>query len=157
MRPETGNGERMYQRLQVTPEASPQDIRRAYHRLAHDLHPDANPEDPEASRRFQEVTEAYEILSQPERRADYDQARRQGARMQATVRRMASQRASEAAPQAATGVPTVIGAPAFPIGSVPLVAGPVRVVPSGQARRPAEPAEELMRLIEAIWSWRRSY
>ena len=80
----------MYRRLQVTPEATAQQIRRAYRRLAHDVHPDANPEDPQASRRFQEITEAYEILSSPERRAVYDQARQYTGTTRANLVRLAS-------------------------------------------------------------------
>ena len=155
-----GNGEGMYRRLQVAPEASSQEIRRAYRRLAHDVHPDANPEDPDASRRFQEITEAYEILSSPERRAVYDHAHRHPGRpIQTNVSRSASPGTSGAGSRAGIGVPTVIGAPAFPVGSPPLVAGPVRVVPSGIApdERRADPGGELSRLIEAIWSRWRSY
>jgi curved DNA-binding protein CbpA len=157
---DSGDGERMYRRLQVAPEASPQEIHRAYHRLAHDTHPDANPEDPDASRRFQEITEAYEILSSPQRRADYDQAHRQPVRpIRANPSRFASPGTSGAAGRVDIGVPKVIGAPAFPIGSAPLVAGRVRIVPSGKSpeERPSDPGGELTRLIEEIWSWWRSY
>jgi hypothetical protein len=53
-----------YRRLEVSPAASREDIVRAYRRLALVVHPDACPEDPEASRRFPEITEAYEILAE---------------------------------------------------------------------------------------------
>ncbi|HUJ64487.1 MAG TPA: DnaJ domain-containing protein, partial [Acidimicrobiales bacterium] len=69
------NGDRMYRRLEVAPEASAEQIGRAYRRLAHGLHPDTHPDDPDAAIRFREITEAYEILSDPARRARYDRNR----------------------------------------------------------------------------------
>src|ERR687890_2131035 len=51
--------------------ASDSEIKRAYRRLARDLHPDVNP-DPEAKERFQEVTRAYEALTDPEKRRIVD-------------------------------------------------------------------------------------
>src|SRR4051794_41385735 len=51
--------------------ASDSDIKRAYRRMARDLHPDVNP-DPEAKERFQEVTRAYEALTDPEKRRIVD-------------------------------------------------------------------------------------
>ena len=69
------NGDRMYRRLDVAPEASAEQIGRAYRRLAHSLHPDTHPEDPDAAIRFREITEAYETLSDPARRARYDRNR----------------------------------------------------------------------------------
>ena len=61
-----------YTRLEVSPGASHDEIVHAYRRLAMDVHPDAHPEDPDGTRRFREITEAYEVLGDPERRADYD-------------------------------------------------------------------------------------
>lgn len=61
-----------YQRLGVTRDASPEDIKKAFRRLARDSHPDANPDDPAAEQRFREYAEAYEVLSDPEKRARYD-------------------------------------------------------------------------------------
>src|SRR5688500_5247715 len=61
-----------YELLGVDSRASQEDIKRAYRRLARQLHPDANPGDPEAEARFKEVAQAYEVLSDPERRQRYD-------------------------------------------------------------------------------------
>lgn len=61
-----------YEVLGVSRGASDQDIKKAYRRQARDHHPDANPEDSEAEERFKELTEAYEVLSNPESRQAYD-------------------------------------------------------------------------------------
>ena len=67
-----GNGDGLYLRLEVLPGASHDEIAHAYRRLAHDAHPDAHPGDPDAPRRFREITEAYEVLANPNRRERYD-------------------------------------------------------------------------------------
>ena len=61
-----------YETLGVPRDAGPDEIKRAYRQLARQLHPDANPDDPTAEARFKEVALAYEILSDPERRQQYD-------------------------------------------------------------------------------------
>lgn len=61
-----------YAILGVERDASTDDIKRAFRRLARQTHPDANPDDPRAEERFREVAEAYEVLSDPQRRAAYD-------------------------------------------------------------------------------------
>ncbi|MGI8796757.1 MAG: DnaJ C-terminal domain-containing protein [Acidimicrobiia bacterium] len=64
-----------YAVLGVPPTASEKDIARAYRKLAKQYHPDANPGDKEAEERFKDVSAAYEVLDDPERRKEYDQVR----------------------------------------------------------------------------------
>ena len=67
------NNKDPYQILGVARNASPEEIKRAYRRLAKEYHPDRNPQNKEAAeRRFKEVQAAYEVLGDPERRAQYD-------------------------------------------------------------------------------------
>ncbi|MDX1448985.1 MAG: J domain-containing protein [Acidimicrobiia bacterium] len=61
-----------YATLGVDRDASPEEIKKAFRRLARETHPDANPGDPSAEARFREAAEAYEVLSDPQRRARYD-------------------------------------------------------------------------------------
>jgi molecular chaperone DnaJ len=68
-----------YSILGVSKDASQEDIRRAYRKLAQTLHPDANPGDSAAEDRFKQVSEAYGVLGNEERRKEYDEFRRLGA------------------------------------------------------------------------------
>jgi molecular chaperone DnaJ len=68
-----------YRLLDVGKDADQAAIKRSYRRLAQKLHPDANPDDPNAVERFKEVSEAYSVLSDPDRRKEYDQVRSVGA------------------------------------------------------------------------------
>ena len=62
-----------YKILGVNKDASQEAIKKAYKKLARKHHPDLNPNDPDAQRRFQEINEANEVLSDPEKRKKYDQ------------------------------------------------------------------------------------
>ncbi len=61
----------LYDLLGVARDADADAIKKAYRRLARQLHPDVNP-DPEAQEQFKQVTAAYEVLSDPQKRAAYD-------------------------------------------------------------------------------------
>ncbi|MDE3069268.1 MAG: molecular chaperone DnaJ [Acidobacteriota bacterium] len=69
-----------YEVLGVARDASEQDVKKAFRRLARELHPDVNAEDPETAEKFKEAAGAYEILSDSERRATYDRYGHQGLR-----------------------------------------------------------------------------
>ncbi|MCC0178383.1 J domain-containing protein [Waterburya agarophytonicola K14] len=62
-----------YKILGVSKSASPEEIKKAYRKLARKYHPDLNQGDKQAEQRFKEVNEAQEVLSDPEKRAKYDQ------------------------------------------------------------------------------------
>lgn len=62
-----------YKILGVDKSASQDDIKKAFKKLARKHHPDLNPNDADAKRRFQEINEANEVLSDPEKRKKYDQ------------------------------------------------------------------------------------
>jgi molecular chaperone DnaJ len=69
-----------YELLGVDRAASGQEIKKAFRRLARELHPDVNSHDPEAEEKFKEAAEAYEVLSDPWRRQTYDSFGRDGLR-----------------------------------------------------------------------------
>src|SRR4051812_21778117 len=62
-----------YETLGVSKNATEDDIKKAYRKLARKYHPDLNPNDKEANKKFQQINEANEVLSDPEKRKKYDQ------------------------------------------------------------------------------------
>jgi molecular chaperone DnaJ len=69
-----------YDVLGVPRDADDTSIKKAFRRLARELHPDVNSHDPEAEEKFKEAAEAYEVLSDPDRRATYDRYGHEGLR-----------------------------------------------------------------------------
>jgi hypothetical protein len=115
-----------YRVLGVDTGASRQDIARAYRRAVHGAHPDTQPANPRAAARFQELTDAYDLLSDPDRRAAYDRAHPAGG--------TGGQPLSPPRPPR-VGRP---GPPHLPVPmpGQPIVAGPVHIEP------PAAPASK---------------
>ena len=132
-----GNGDGLYLRLEVLPGASHDEIARAYRRLAHDAHPDAHPGDPDAPRRFREITEAYEVLANPDRRERYDRARRLAGVGTNRASQAPAESPSRPGPAQIFASPPATGGPPVFLGTGPvtkpapgLSVGPVQVGPS---------------------------
>jgi molecular chaperone DnaJ len=70
---EVGKSKDLYGLLGLPRGAAREDIRRAHRRLVREYHPDANPGDDSAEERFKEVQHAYEVLSDPNKRREYDE------------------------------------------------------------------------------------
>lgn len=69
-----------YEVLGVERDASETEVKRAFRKLARELHPDVNAHDPQAEEKFKQAAEAYEVLSDPERRQVYDRYGSEGLR-----------------------------------------------------------------------------
>ncbi len=76
----------LYKLLGLPNEASQQDIRQAHRRLVRKYHPDTNPQDPQAEERFKGIQQAYEILSDTQKRREYDQRLRASSKKRSTGR-----------------------------------------------------------------------
>jgi molecular chaperone DnaJ len=68
-----------YAALGVSASATQDEVKKQYRKLAAKLHPDRNPNDPKAAERFKELSEAYQVIGDPEKRRQYDEMRRLGA------------------------------------------------------------------------------
>src|SRR3954463_11906102 len=68
-----------YQVIGVPASATQDEIKKAYRKLAAKHHPDKNPNDPKAAERFKEISEAYQVLGDADKRKQYDQMRQLGA------------------------------------------------------------------------------
>jgi curved DNA-binding protein CbpA len=115
-----------YRVLGVDIGASRQDIARAYRRAVHGAHPDAQPADPRAAARFRELTDAYDLLTDPARRAAYDRTHHPAAGPGGQPPPPRSSRARW------PGSPHLLP----PLSGQQVVAGPVHIEP------PAAPASE---------------
>ena len=62
-----------YHTLGVKKNAKADEIKKSYRRLARKFHPDVKPPDPDAEKKFSEITEAYDVLSDEEKRKNFDQ------------------------------------------------------------------------------------
>lgn len=148
-------GDSYYARLEVGQGASHDDIVHAYRRLAMGAHPDAHPDDPDAAGRFRDITEAYEILGDPKRRADYD---RQLGGVRLHVRGEGDDRRETIGGGHHEGEPVVLGS-ARRRGGSPFRAGPV--LHEGmtsqdrgaglQADRSPSDVSQLLRRIVGLW------
>jgi curved DNA-binding protein CbpA len=142
--PDARPAEALYLRLEVTPGASRREIVSAYRRLVHGAHPDALPDDPGAAQRFREITEAYDVLSDPLRRASYDRSRA-GARLEVArpteVGESPSDRPGDHRIRPEPDSQGIDLPPMRPT-AVPLWAGPVHVEP-GSWSMPTTPSHPL--------------
>jgi DnaJ domain len=149
----------LYEVLNVDPAAPREEIVRAWRRRARAEHPDSRPHDHAAPARFRALAEAYQVLSDPARRAAYDRAAGYRPGSSAAVPAGPSDQvlaAPRTGPAGQTWVTPVVRAP-----EAPLRAGPVRVEPS-----PADPAAggwayaEVMPAELVLWylaGWRRPW
>jgi DnaJ domain len=145
-----------YRVLGVSVGASQQDITRAYRRAVQHAHPDAQPHDPQAAARFRALSDAYELLRDPGRRADYDRYHPvpEPSRNPSPPRRtgMGSRRPS---------LPFPPGPPSSqPIWAGPVLVEPPAVAPATSSPRRSAPAAEFkdpivilgMRPV-LVWGW----
>jgi curved DNA-binding protein CbpA len=113
-----------YRVLSVDLGASQQDIARAYRRAAQRVHPDTQPTDTQATAPFLALADAYDLLSDPRRRADYDHARSSGE----PARQPVKPRYTGTSPRPASSAYLLPPPPGPPVW-----AGPVYVKPSAAA------------------------
>src|SRR5437588_1324697 len=159
-------GQDLYVRLEVSADASHDEIVRAYRRLALSVHPDVHPQEPDATLRFQGITEAYEVLADDARRAAYDRTRQRRVPQQPSVSSAGRPdlRQRRSPPSSAEPVwldSSPLGARRSPQTRAPtLWAGPVRVhrSPDSAARATGGDAgagrsTTASAITKALWGW----
>ena len=129
-----------YQVLGVSESAGQDDIKKAYRRLAKQYHPDANPNNTGAAERFKEISEAHSVLSDPDKRKQYDQMRRLGA--------FDGPRRSSAGPRRA-GAPGDVGSEGFDFGDFGGL-GDIFSSIFGRGGRQAEPQVETVEAVVEV-------
>jgi molecular chaperone DnaJ len=107
-----------YSVLGVGSNASQDEIKKAYRKLAKKFHPDANANDPKAAERFKEISEANNVLGDPEKRKQYDEMRRLGAFDGGGFGGFGGGRSSRAGARGATGGAQTINFQDFDIGGL---------------------------------------
>jgi curved DNA-binding protein CbpA len=136
----------LYQLLEVPRGASGGEITRAWRRRAAAEHPDRRPRDAAAPARFRALTEAYQVLGDPARRAAYDRTLGNQPRPAAAAPEGAAAGAPARRPHG-TGVPVVVRRPGR-VPEPPLRAGPVRVEVPGAVPAAEDDAVRLAALAE---------
>lgn len=92
-----------YKTLNISKSASQDEIKKAYRKLAREYHPDVNPDDPNAEEKFKDINEAYQVLSDPDKRDKYDRFGSQWKQYQQTGGRAEDFDWSQWAPQGQPG------------------------------------------------------
>jgi len=144
-----------YQVLGIGPDATSAEVARAYRRLARVTHPDSRPGEPAAATEFRAVSDAYGLLADPARRADYD---RQHPPWPARHPRRPGPAGPDLWPSPAI---LLTGPPGGPVPGAGLRAGPVHIQPlapeggGDRAHPDADPqlAQLLNWLIASRWEW----
>ncbi len=107
----------LYRLLGLSKEASQDEIQQAHRKLVRTHHPDANPEDPQAEERFKKIQQAYEVLSDPEKRREYDEQFQTPSRGNSDSPRVrASGRTGEDATYTSSGQASYNRGPLFSLG-----------------------------------------